>query len=160
MTPLFILKVAKRVCVERGWELGTVVGYQVGMDTKVDRRETMITYMTTGVLLQKLIRMKSLKDWTHIIIDEVHERDLETDFLLLVIQKILSTDVEGKEKHVKLILMSATLNAEKFSKYFRTRRSEGEELEEAPIIRIPHSMNRHAVDEFFLDTLLTNNVRL
>ena len=94
------------------------------MEVKRDRKDTMITYMTTGVLLQKLIRTKSLKEWSHIIIDEVHERDLETDFLLLVIKKILLNDAkEGKEKHVKLILMSATLNAKKFSQYFQIGRA-------------------------------------
>lgn len=45
--------------------------------------------MTTGVLLQKLIKQKSLNEFTHIIIDEVHERNQEMDFLLLVVRKFL-----------------------------------------------------------------------
>jgi len=126
------------------------------MDSKVDKKETMITYMTTGVLLQKLISIKSLNEFTHIIIDEVHERDLNSDLLLLVIKKILQDDVEMKQRHVKLILMSATLNAKKFSKYFPTQ-NKGMEIQESPVVKIPHTF-RHQIDEMFLDNMLQNNV--
>ena len=54
-----------------GWTEGTYCGYQVARDTKFDLDKTMITYMTTGILLQKLIREKSLNDYTHVILDEV-----------------------------------------------------------------------------------------
>lgn len=56
--------------------------------------------------MQKLIKEKSLKQFTHIILDEVHERDQEMDFLLIVIRKLLTTNSRG----VKVILMSATIN--------------------------------------------------
>lgn len=58
------------------------------------------------MLLQKLIREKSLGNCTHIILDEVHERDQEMDFLLIVVRRFLSTN----SKHVKIVLMSATIN--------------------------------------------------
>ena len=64
------LSVAKRVSEERNWPLGTLVGYQVARDRKTSE-DTRITYMTTGVLLQKLIKNKSLGDYTHILLDEV-----------------------------------------------------------------------------------------
>lgn len=51
--------------------------------------DTVLHYVTTGVLLQKLIAQKSLNEFTHIIIDEVHERDQHVDFLLLVVRKFL-----------------------------------------------------------------------
>lgn len=70
------VSVAKRVCYERNWNVGSVVGYQVGMENKTHKTDTRVTFMTTGVLLQKLISEKSLKQYTHIFIDEVHERDL------------------------------------------------------------------------------------
>lgn len=64
------LSVAKRVAEERKWDLGTLVGYQIARDRKVSE-DTRITYMTTGVLMQKLIKEKSLGEYTHIILDEV-----------------------------------------------------------------------------------------
>lgn len=123
----------------------------------VKDRDTLITYMTTGVLLQKLISLKSFKEFTHIIIDEVHERDLNSDLLLLVIKKILQDDKDGRERHVKLILMSATLNAKKFSKYFPTQTSGQADIEESPVVKIPHIF-RHHIEEMFLDNILQNNV--
>lgn len=51
--------------------------------------DTILTYVTTGVLLQKIIKQKNLREYTHIIIDEVHERNQDMDFLLLVIRKFL-----------------------------------------------------------------------
>ncbi|XP_050300294.1 probable ATP-dependent RNA helicase spindle-E [Anthonomus grandis grandis] len=110
------INVAKRVCEERGWTLGTVCGYQVGLEKKVSPEE-LITYMTIGVLLQKLIRAKNLRQYTHIIIDEVHERNQELDFLLLIVRKFLFTN----SPQTKVILMSATINASDFAFYFRKR---------------------------------------
>jgi len=126
------------------------------MESKKDQHDTMITYMTTGVLLQRLISRKNFKDISHIIIDEVHERDLESDLLLLVIKKIMQDDKKAKNRHVKLILMSATLNARKFSKYFPTQKGESE-VEECPVVKIPHTF-RHRIDELFLDNLIGNSV--
>ena len=54
-----------------GWTEGTYCGYQVARDTKFDVEKTMITYMTTGILLQKLINEKNLNNYTHIVLDEV-----------------------------------------------------------------------------------------
>ena len=62
--------ISKRVCDERGWELGHVVGYQVGRMRNVSE-DTRITYMTTGVLLQKMIQKKNMNEYTHVILDEV-----------------------------------------------------------------------------------------
>ena len=53
--------------------------------------DTRILYCTTGVLLQKLINEKTMKRFTHVILDEVHERDQESDFCLLVVRKLLRT---------------------------------------------------------------------
>ena len=65
------ISVARRVSDERNWQLGTLVGYQVARDRNVSE-DTRITYMTTGVLLQKLIKNKSLGEYTHVILDEVY----------------------------------------------------------------------------------------
>ena len=53
--------------------------------------DTRLSFVTTEVLVQKMIHRKSLDDYTHIILDEVHERDQHTDFALLVVKKLLHT---------------------------------------------------------------------
>ena len=62
--------IAKYVCRNRGWELGSLVGYQIGMDKMVSD-DTRLTFMTTGVLLEKLVNMKNMNQFTHVILDEV-----------------------------------------------------------------------------------------
>ena len=62
--------IAKYVCRNRGWELGSLVGYQIGMDKMVGA-DTRLTFMTTGVLLEKLVNMKNMNQFTHVILDEV-----------------------------------------------------------------------------------------
>ena len=101
------ISVAMHVASERGWEIGSYVGYQVGLDRKCSN-ETVITYVTTGVLLEQLIHSQTLTDYTHIILDEVHERDVDMDLLLSVVKELLMLDSQ-----TKVILMSATVSAEK-----------------------------------------------
>lgn len=140
------ISVAKRVCQERMWNLGTIVGYQVGMDNKTSQ-DTRLAYVTTGVLLEKLIGQKEMNTYTHVIVDEVHERDQETDFLLLVVRKLLRTNSRG----VKVILMSATIDTMYFGNYFST--SMFNKLEAAPTIEIPGKMK--VVKEYYIGALHT-----
>ncbi|XP_054743401.1 probable ATP-dependent RNA helicase spindle-E [Anastrepha obliqua] len=135
------ISIARRVCQERKWEEGSVVGFQVGLHANISE-DTRLIYCTTGVLLQKLIKEKSLKQFTHIILDEVHERDQEMDFLLIVIRKLLTTN----SRDVKIVLMSATINAGEFSDYFTIRRKP------APVLRVD-SRRLFQVREFYLSDL-------
>ncbi|KAE8586841.1 hypothetical protein XENTR_v10021777 [Xenopus tropicalis] len=105
--------IATWISNQRCWTLGGRVGYQVGLE-KVASEETQLIYMTTGVLLQKIVSAKSLLEFTHIFIDEVHERTEEMDFLLMVVRKLLCTN----SRFVKVILMSATINCKEFADYF------------------------------------------
>ncbi|XP_059053165.1 probable ATP-dependent RNA helicase spindle-E [Achroia grisella] len=107
------ISIAKRVAQERGWDVGGLVGYQVGLENRTTN-DTRIHYVTTGVLLQKLVGAKNMNQYTHIILDEVHERGQEMDFLLLVVKKLLYTVSPG----VKVVLMSATFNRKAFTDYF------------------------------------------
>ena len=70
------ITLAQRVAHERDMPVGTVVGYQVGLNKCINLTEesTQMTFCTTGVILQKLIKMKSCAQYSHIILDEVHER--------------------------------------------------------------------------------------
>ncbi|KAI8129774.1 putative ATP-dependent RNA helicase spindle-E [Lucilia cuprina] len=135
------ISIARRVCQERKWPEGSIVGYQVGLHANISE-DTRIVYCTTGVLLQKLIHEKSLGNYTHIILDEVHERDQEMDFLLIVIRRFLSTN----SKRCKIILMSATINSVEFSNYFKIKR------EPAPILKAD-SRRLFQVKDFYLDDL-------
>ncbi|CAH0550541.1 unnamed protein product [Brassicogethes aeneus] len=147
------INVARRVCEERGWALGTVCGYQIGLEKKVGH-DSLITYMTTGVLLQKLIMQKSLHEYSHIIIDEVHERNQDLDFLLLIIRKFLFTN----SPHTKVILMSATIVARDFAYYFRSQNNDGEAML-APIFTIDKK-NVFTKQVFYADQLSLKNIPL
>ncbi|CAK1553904.1 unnamed protein product [Leptosia nina] len=137
--------IAKRVAQERGWDVGGIVGYQVALENKTSA-DTRISYVTTGVLLQKLVNAKNANEYTHIILDEVHERGQEMDFLLLIVKKFVYT-VSPK---VKLILMSATFNVEAFSKYFIVPNLT--ERGGAPIVKI-RKTSKFISKEFYLNHL-------
>ncbi|XP_034432345.1 ATP-dependent RNA helicase TDRD9 isoform X2 [Hippoglossus hippoglossus] len=136
--------VARWVATQRKCTLGSLVGYQVGLE-KMATEHTRLIYMTTGVLLQKLVSTKCLTEYSHIFLDEVHERTEEMDFLLLVLKKLLHSN----SRYVKIILMSATINCRQFAEYFGTL-IRGKmnpayvfEVEGAPF----------AIKEFYLDDL-------
>ncbi|KAG8273782.1 ATP-dependent RNA helicase tdrd9 [Homalodisca vitripennis] len=82
------IAIAQHVCEERKWEVGGLVGYQVGLDRTVSD-DTRLLYCTTGVLLEKIISAKHLNDYTHILLDEVHEREEDMDFALLIVKRLL-----------------------------------------------------------------------
>lgn len=107
---------AERVSSERNWPLGTVVGYKIGFDeNKHVSNDTRILFCTTGILLENLIRSKNFANHTHIILDEVHERNKEMDFLFVVLKKMF-VSVVPKPK-VKIIVMSATIQSSRVSEH-------------------------------------------
>lgn len=110
--------VAQRVADERERMeegLGRAVGYSVRFDSKppTNVADGAIVFCTAGILLRRLQREPDLASITHLILDEVHERDVFTDVLLLVVRKLLR-----KRPDLRVILMSATLEAKKFVDYF------------------------------------------
>ena len=105
---------AKRVCEERKWKLGGLVGYQVGLDRAHKSEDTRLLYATTGVLKRIVISKKNLNDYTHVVLDEVHDREEDMDLVLLICKKLLFTNSRG----TKLVLMSATLNEDRLKEYF------------------------------------------
>ncbi|WAR14794.1 DHX36-like protein [Mya arenaria] len=115
-------QVAERVASERGEGCGDSAGYMIRLEHKLPRDHGSILFCTTGILLKMLEGDKLLSRATHIILDEIHERDLLSDFLIIVLKDILA-----KRPDLKLVLMSATLNADAFSKYY----------DNCPMINIP-----------------------
>jgi ATP-dependent RNA helicase TDRD9 len=85
--------------------IGDIVGYHIGMLSKISN-STRISYMTYGILIQQLL-FNSKIEYTHIILDEVHERSLEMDFTFIALKKILDRQ---EKKDTKVIIMSATIN--------------------------------------------------
>ena len=146
---------AKRVCQERDWRLGGLVGYQVGLDKENKSPDTRLLYVTTGVLKKQIIERKHLNNWSHIILDEVHEREEDMDLVMLLCKKLLATNSSG----TKLVLMSATLNEEKLKKYFSIP-AEDSGLMEAPSLQISPRQSQgrslsNVVSTVFYDQLLS-----
>nr|XP_028580810.1 putative ATP-dependent RNA helicase DHX57 [Podarcis muralis]XP_028580811.1 putative ATP-dependent RNA helicase DHX57 [Podarcis muralis] len=131
------ISVAERVAKERTERVGVTVGYQIRLES-VMSSATRLLYCTTGVLLRRLEGDMSLKGVTHIIVDEVHERTEESDFLLLILKDIMS-----QRPDLRIIMMSATLNAELFSQYFNS----------CPVVSIPG--RTFPVDQFFIEDAIT-----
>ena len=106
------MSIAKRVSQEMEVELGKQVGYTVRFDDKTSN-DTLIKYATDGLLLKEATTDHELKKYQIIIIDEAHERTLATDILFGFLKELME-----KRKELKLIIMSATFDIEKFQNYF------------------------------------------
>lgn len=115
------MAVAERVSTERGEPLGDSVGYKVRLEG-MKGKNTHLLFCTSGILLRRLLSDRNLSGITHVFVDEIHERGMNEDFLLIVLKDLLP-----RRRDLRLILMSATLNAELFSTYFGG----------APMIHIP-----------------------
>ena len=115
------MSVAKRVAEEFGCRLGQEVGYTIRFEDCTSP-ETVIKYMTDGMLMREYLMDGDLQKYSVIMLDEAHERTVNTDVLFALLKEICV-----KNKNFKLIVTSATLDAEKFSTYFF----------EAPIFTIP-----------------------
>ncbi|XP_059648206.1 DExH-box ATP-dependent RNA helicase DExH7, chloroplastic isoform X1 [Cornus florida] len=115
------ISVAERVADERcessPGSHGSLVGYQVRLDSARNEK-TKLLFCTTGILLRKFAGDKNLTDVTHVIVDEVHERSLLGDFLLVVLKNLIEKQSADGSQKLKVILMSATVDSDLFSRYF------------------------------------------
>ncbi|GAM86607.1 hypothetical protein ANO11243_046210 [Dothideomycetidae sp. 11243] len=133
------VSLAQRVSEELGEEKNAVgtakslVGYAIRLESQAVS-STRLIYATVGIVLRMLESQDGLKDLTHLIIDEVHERSIDTDFLLIVLKTLLL-----QRPDLKVVLMSATVDATRFSKY----------LGDAPIITVPG--RTFPVRDFYLE---------
>lgn len=136
--------VAQRVAEEMGEHCGETCGYVIRFENKTCR-ETKLIYMTTGILLRRLQVDPNLKEVGCVIVDEVHERDVETDFCLLLLRDRLMKQKSSNDA-LKVVVMSATIQIEKLKTYF-TRDSRP-----VPAISFPGSL--YPVREYFLEDAL------
>jgi len=104
---------AERVAAERCEKCGDVVGYSVRLESKQSSK-TRLLFCTTGVLLRRLLSDPLLADTTHVVLDEVHERSVDSDLLLLLLRRVVS-----KNPKLRIVLMSATADADLFDDYFK-----------------------------------------
>ncbi|XP_029860027.1 3'-5' RNA helicase YTHDC2 isoform X4 [Aquila chrysaetos chrysaetos] len=129
--------VAERVAAERREKVGQTVGYQIRLESRVSPK-TLLTFCTNGILLRTLMAGDStLSTVTHVIVDEVHERDRFSDFLLIKLRDVLQ-----KQTNLKLIISSAALDANLFIRYFGS----------CPVIHIQG--RPFEVKEMFLEDIL------
>ncbi|XHF97963.1 Pre-mRNA-splicing factor ATP-dependent RNA helicase PRP16 [Aspergillus wentii] len=106
------MSVAKRVSEEMEVDLGSEVGYAIRFEDCTSD-QTVIKYMTDGVLLRESLVQPDLDKYSCIIMDEAHERALNTDVLMGLLKKVLA-----RRRDLKLIVTSATMNAERFSRFY------------------------------------------
>ncbi|TKY49698.1 putative pre-mRNA-splicing factor ATP-dependent RNA helicase DHX16 [Spatholobus suberectus] len=115
------MSVAARVSQEMGVKLGHEVGYSIRFEDCTSEK-TILKYMTDGMLLREFLREPDLASYSVVMVDEAHERTLSTDILFGLVK-----DIARFRPDLKLLISSATLDAEKFSDFF----------DSAPIFRIP-----------------------
>ncbi|TQV93893.1 ATP dependent RNA helicase [Cordyceps javanica] len=121
------ISLARRVSEELGEnrnDIGTnrsLIGYSIRLEANVSK-ETKLVYATIGIVMRMLEGSNDLKEVTHLVLDEVHERSIDSDFLLIVLKRLMI-----QRKDLKVVLMSATVDADRFSAY----------LGGAPILNVP-----------------------
>ncbi|KAI9665533.1 MAG: DEAH-box ATP-dependent RNA helicase prp22 [Alyxoria varia] len=116
------MSVAKRVSEECNCQLGREVGYTIRFEDKSTPGVTSIKYLTDGMLLRQVVVDPDMKQYSVIMLDEAHERTVATDVLFGLLLRTVK-----RRPDLKVIVTSATLNADQFSEYFN----------QAPIFRIP-----------------------
>ena len=112
---------AEWVAELHGTKVGTVVGYQIGHDKKI-AKATELVYLTEGVILNQLHSDPLLSRYSIICLDEVHERGVTQDLLMALVKNVLP-----KRPDLKVVVMSATIDTDKFSRYFGN----------APVLTVP-----------------------
>jgi ATP-dependent RNA helicase DHR2 len=121
------ISLAKRVAEEMGTPLGSSspaskVGYSVRFDTSVSP-STKIKFLTEGMLLQELLRDPWLKQYSAVIVDEVHERSVNVDLLLGFLHTLVRGDRRGRRgRPLKVAVMSATADVQKLHDFFEGAR--------------------------------------
>ncbi|KAF9650365.1 P-loop containing nucleoside triphosphate hydrolase protein [Thelephora ganbajun] len=131
------MSVAKRVADEMDVTLGKEVGYSIRFEDMTEPGTTFLKYMTDGMLLREAMNDPDLNRYSTIILDEAHERTLATDILMGLLKH-----VARRRPELRLIIMSATLDAQKFQRYFSINKDSP-----APLFKVPG--RTHPVEIFY-----------
>lgn len=119
------MSVSEYVAECHGSKLGDVIGYQIRGE-RVLGQQTRVKFMTEGILLGELHRDRLLQRYEIVIVDEAHERGINQDLILALLKRVLRERTD-----LKVVIMSATMNEERFARHF------ADEGVEVPIIRVP-----------------------
>lgn len=117
---LAAVTIATRVAEEMGVELGREVGYKIRFDHCVTPGETRLEFMTEGVLIREMLSDPLLTRYSVVMVDEAHERSVQTDLLLGLLKKIMK-----KRPRLRIIVASATVDVSSFLRFFQRRKKEG-----------------------------------
>ncbi|CAO1624582.1 unnamed protein product [Parajaminaea phylloscopi] len=142
------MSIAERVAHERGETTADTVGWAVRGERKVGKTNR-ILFTTTGLLLRRLQTEPDLASISHLLIDEIHERSLDSDLLLLEVVTLLRLN-----PRLKVVLMSATLSKDKFVRYFAGKIGSASKGSSADIGSIDVEGRIHPVDDFYLEDLV------
>ena len=104
--------IAARVATERGTRLGSEVGFRIG-GRECCQKHTKLLFVTTAVLREMLLHTRALRQYTHVIMDEVHERSIDIDITAACLKQILTWN-----QRLRLVIMSATIHCSHFADYF------------------------------------------
>ncbi|KAL6712823.1 hypothetical protein ACLMJK_009535 [Lecanora helva] len=150
------ISLARRVSEELGERKGDIgtpqslIGYAIRLENRISP-QTRLVYATTGIVMRMLEGGDELGEITHLLLDEVHERSIDSDFLLIALRKLLA-----RRHDLKVILMSATVNAQRFSDY----------LNQAPIFNVPGrtfpvetKFLEDAIEETHFNSVASENAR-
>ncbi|XP_030831683.1 probable ATP-dependent RNA helicase DHX35 [Strongylocentrotus purpuratus] len=123
--------VAQRVAEERGAIIGHEVGYAIRFEDCADPQSTKVKFMTDGYLLREMMRDPLLKRYSVLMLDEAHERTLFTDIIVGLLKKI-----QRKRPELRIIIASATLDAESFRNFFNQNSSKDKTEDTAAILTV------------------------
>lgn len=140
---------AHRIAQEQGWKVGHQVGYQVRFENKTSS-ETRLVFMTEALLARQMLADPELTGVETVILDEFHERSASVDMTLALLKEL-----QFLGSKIKIVLMSATLQAQEISNYLR----------QAPVIEVPGKLfplkisqqkesQKLRIDHFFFDKLI------
>ncbi|KAK6631984.1 hypothetical protein RUM44_007014 [Polyplax serrata] len=135
---------AARVAEEMNCPLGSTVGYTIRFDDCTTPSETKVKYMTEGILIREMLSDPLLSHYSVIILDEVHERTLYTDIIMGLMKKILK-----KNTSLKLIVSSATVDADELQHFFNLNRTPDKTKDTSTILSVPGNM--YSVDVFYVE---------
>ncbi|BES89156.1 ATP-dependent RNA helicase [Nesidiocoris tenuis] len=146
------VSLASRVAEEKGSLLGDTVGFTIRFDDCTDKETTRIKYMTEGILMMEMMEDPLLRNYAAIMLDEVHEQSQNVEILMGLMKKILK-----KNKNLRLLVSSATVDAEHVRDFFNLNVTKNEHADTSTILSIEGRL--YPVDCFYVKDPVADYVK-